>query len=50
MNIPKKLRRIFKGYVNTFFIHLSVVHKYKVTNFAYYEQAVNSISYMPYYQ
>ncbi len=35
-NNPKKLREIFKGYINTFFSSLSSVYNPKVINFAIY--------------
>ena len=43
MNIPKKLRETFRGYINTFFSPITPVYNYKVINFALYQQGVNSI-------
>ena len=43
MNIPKKLRETFRGYINTFFSPITPVYNHKVINFALYQQGVNSI-------
>ena len=43
MNIPKKLRETFRGYINTFFSPITPVYNYKVINFALYQQAVNGV-------
>ena len=43
MNIPKKLRETFRGYINTFFSPITPVYIHKVFNFALYQQGVNSI-------
>ena len=42
MNIPKKLRETFRGYINTFFSPITPVYNHKVINFALYQQGVNS--------
>lgn len=41
MNIPKKLRETFRGYINTFFSPITPVYNYKVINFALYQPVVN---------
>ena len=50
MNIPKKLRETFRGYINTFFSPITPVYNYKVINFALYQQAVNGVLQKAYYQ
>lgn len=42
-NIAKKLREIFKGYLNTFFSIIPSVYNSKVINFAVHQQDVNEV-------
>ena len=43
MNIPKKLRETFRGYINTFFSPITPVYNHKVINFALYQQGVERV-------
>ena len=43
MNIPKKLRETFRGYINTFFSPITQVYNHKVINFALYQQGVERV-------
>ena len=43
MNIPKKLRETFRGYINTFLSPITPVYNHKVINFALYQQGVERV-------
>lgn len=43
MNIPKKLRETFRGYIHTFFSPITPVYNHKVINFALYQQGVERV-------
>ena len=50
MNNTKKLASTFQAYFNRFFSTNSPVYIHKVFNFALYQQGVNEVSNIAYYQ